>query len=109
MHAIRPGALWRAAPAAGQQPPAPSLRVRADKQIRAGRTATVRWSGASGVARWTIELDGRRVATLRANDPRVLRKRMRSPGRHRWRVLGRDGAGARIVAATRSFRVVRAR
>jgi subtilisin family serine protease len=109
MHAILPGALWHAAPAAGPKTPAPSLRVRSEKQIRAGRTATLRWSGASGVERWTIELDGRRVATRGANDPRVLHKRMRTPGRHRWRVLGRDGAGARIAAATRSFRVVRAR
>ena len=107
MHAILPGARWRAAPAAGPEPPAPRVRLRADKRIRAGRRATLRWSGASGVARWTIALDGRRVATRDANDPRVLRKRMNRPGRHRWRVVGRDGAGAPITAATHSFRVVR--
>ncbi|MEY2513173.1 MAG: hypothetical protein QOJ89_531 [bacterium] len=109
MHAILPGALWRAAPPSDPEAPAPRLRLRGEKTLRAGRTATVRWSPASGVARWTIELDGRRVATRRANDPRVLHKRMRTPGRHRWRVLGRDAAGARIATATRSFRVLRAR
>ena len=108
MHAILPGALWRATPAAGPETGAPRVRLRADKQIRAGRRATVRWSRASGVARWTIELDGRRVATRRANDPRVLRKRVNTPGRHRWRVVARDATGARLATASRSFRVVKA-
>ena len=47
MHAILPGALWRPAPAPSAGPKAaaaPSVRLRADRQIRAGRRATVRWS-----------------------------------------------------------------
>jgi subtilisin family serine protease len=110
IHAILPGVLWRATPSAGDPSQRPRLRVSAAKQVRSGATATVRWSatGARSVARWTIELDGRRVATRRAS-ARVLRKRLRAPGRHRWRVLARDAAGVRIATASRSFRVVKAR
>jgi subtilisin family serine protease len=112
MHAILPGAAWRAQPP--EPPPAtqrPRVRLRVADAIRAGRTATVRWSAtdARSVARWTIELDGRRVATRRSTLPYVLRKRLVRTGRHRWKVVGRDASGARIVSAARSFRVLRAR
>jgi len=110
MHAILPGALWRATPPADRSQ-RPRVRVRVAKQVRAGATATVRWTatGASSVARWTIELDGRRVATRGSRRERVLRMRLTSPGHHRLRVAGLDAAGARVVASAQTVRVLRKR
>jgi subtilisin family serine protease len=114
MHALLPGAKWRAAgsDAATATTPGPAaLTLRAGGQVRAGRRATLRWSatGVDSVARWRVSLDGRRVATLDGGDPRVLRRRIARAGSHRWRVVGFDEAGAKVVAAVRSFRVLAAR
>jgi subtilisin family serine protease len=113
MHAILPGARWRTAPpvSAAAAVSRPRLRVRVATAIRSGSRATVRWSAsaADNVARWTIALDGRRVATRGAGLPRVLRMRLGRPGSHRLTIVGRDAAGARVVAAARTVRVLRAR
>ncbi|MEY2440625.1 MAG: hypothetical protein QOJ46_51 [bacterium] len=109
MHAILPGALWRARPVAAQPGAPPSLRLGATASIRAGRTATVRWQAVPGVSTWVVYLDGRRAATRSSRAARVLRKRVVRPGSHRWKVVGRDAQGARIVTATRRFRVLPAR
>ena len=109
MHAILPGARWREQPGGAAVVAPPVLHLGGPLQIRAGRTATVRWQATPGVARWTIYLHGRRAAERSSRDPRVLRKRVHAPGAHRWKVTGRDAGGARIVSAARAFRVLRAK
>jgi hypothetical protein len=111
MHAILPGARWRPAPvSAAPAGSRPRLHVRVATVIRSGSTATVRWSAraAGRVARWTIELDGRRVATRGAGRPHVVRMRLARPGRHRVTIAGLDAGGARVVASARTVRVLRA-
>ena len=92
MHAILPGGLWRASTASGataaSRPLAPSVSVRTGGRVRAGRRATVRWAaaGATTVVSWHVLLDGRRVAT-RSNDAgNVLRRRIDTAGKKRWKV-----------------------
>ncbi|MEA2217622.1 MAG: hypothetical protein QOJ35_248, partial [Solirubrobacteraceae bacterium] len=112
MHAILPGALWRATPRAAPAPArAPRVHVRAAATVRAGSTATVDWSatGAASVTRWTVYLDARRVATRSSHAARVLHERVVRPGRHRWKVVGRDAGGVRVAVAARTFRAVRER
>ena len=110
MHAVLPGDRWQSAGTAADAGPIarPALRLRTGTRVRAGRRATVRWSatGADSVARWRVSLDGRRVATLDAGDGRLLRRRIAKAGRHRWRVVGFDEAGAKVVSAVRSFRAL---
>ena len=107
MHRVLPGSLWRAAPATATSEAA-RLRLLAEKRVRAGRSATVRWrvSDASRVAAWKVLLDGKKIGTVKSGKS-LLRKRVNSPGRHRWKVVGVDAAGAQVVAAARSFRVVK--
>ncbi len=108
MHRVLPGAMWRTGPAAG----APArLQVFAKARIRAGRTATVRWRarGDARVSHWRVLLDGRRVGSVAKGRRSKLLTRVRTPGRHRWMVVGVDAAGTRVVSATRRFRVVRKR
>jgi subtilisin family serine protease len=113
MHAIVPGDRWNAsaAPAASTTTAAAALRLRTGPRTRARRQATLRWSatGADTVARWQVSLDGRRVARLDGGDARVVRRRIAAAGNHRWRVVGFDEAGAKVVAGLRSFRVLRGR
>jgi subtilisin family serine protease len=111
MHAVLPGDRWQAAGTSSAVAPptaTPALRLRTGRPIHAGRRATVRWSapGADSVARWRVSLDGRRVATLDGGDSRVARRRIAAAGSHRWRVVGFDEAGAKVVSAVRSFRVL---
>jgi subtilisin family serine protease len=111
MHRVLPGAMWGNAPAASNTPADSAARVTllAKARIRVGRAATVRWraSGDAKVATWRVLLDGRRVGTVAKGERSMLRKRVSTTGRHRWKVVGIDAAGARVVSATRSFRVVR--
>jgi subtilisin family serine protease len=111
MHAVLPGAMWRKG--RGGAPPSVRLRLRlrVAAAVRAGRQATVRWSatGARSVARWSVYLDMRRVATRASRGEGVARMRVDRPGRHRWTVVGLDAGGARVVSAARPFRVLRAR
>jgi subtilisin family serine protease len=108
MHRLLPGALWRNAPAA----PAgvASVRVLAKARVRSG-SATVRWraSGDQRVSHWRVTLDGRRVGNVANGKRSLLRKRVSRTGKHRWKVVGLDSAGAKVVSAARSFRVVRGR
>jgi hypothetical protein len=53
-----------------------------------------------------VLLDGRRVGTVAAGARSLLRTRVRRAGTHHWTVVGLDAKGARVVAATRSFRVL---
>jgi subtilisin family serine protease len=107
MHAVLPGDMWRTT-ATGAQVGQPRLRLRTGGRVRAGGRATLRWSasGAGAVARWHVQLDGRRIATRGPSAAAVVRRRISRAGRHRWRVVGLDGRGARIVVATRGFRVL---
>jgi len=110
LHRVLPGAMWRApvVPSAGT---AVRLRLLTKPRVRAGRAATVRWSArnAAQVARWRVLLDGRRVGTVAAGKRSLLRTRVSRPGAHRWKVVGLAATGARVVTATRGFRVLRKR
>jgi subtilisin family serine protease len=117
MHAILPTYLWRVAPVAGAASAAPAavpparIRLHTGPAVRAGSRATLRWSAsdATKVASWLVLLDGVRVARVGADRPRVVRKRIGRAKTHRWTVIGYDGGGARVVSATRRFKVRRAR
>jgi subtilisin family serine protease len=112
MHHILPGAMWRATPDAGAATgAATAVKVLSKARVRSGRASTVRWraSGDAGVATWRVLLDGRRVGTVTKGSRSLLRKRVSRTGRHRWKVVGLDSAGSRLVAAARTFRVVRKR
>jgi subtilisin family serine protease len=110
MHAILPGAMWRASAAATRVAPV-AVSLRASSKIRAGRRATVRWSvtGTAAVSHWRILLDGKRVATRTVDDANVLRHKVTKAGTHRWKVVGYDDGGARVVLGSRNFRVLPAR
>jgi subtilisin family serine protease len=107
MHRLLPGTMWRNAPAAAPTAAA-SVRVLAKARMRSG-SATVRWraSGDQRVSQWRVTLDGRRVGNVANGKRSLLRKRVSRAGKHRWKVVGLDAAGAKVVAAARSFRVVR--
>jgi subtilisin family serine protease len=110
MHALLPGDRWAAAsaPTAAVAAVAKALRLRTGASTRAGRRATLRWSatGADTVARWQVSLDGRRITVLDAGDRPVVRRRIAAAGSHRWRVVGLDEAGAKVVSGVRRFRVL---
>jgi subtilisin family serine protease len=111
MHRVLPGAMWRNAPAAAPTGTATaSVRVLAKSRMRSG-AATVRWraSGDQRVSQWRVTLDGRRVGSVAKGKRSLLRKRVSRAGQHRWKVVGLDATGSRVVAAARSFRVVRGR
>jgi hypothetical protein len=107
---VLPGEMWGNAPTAANAAAtsAASVKLLANARVRAGRTATVRWraSGATQVATWRVLLDGRRVGTVANGERSMLRKRISTTGRHRWKVVGLDAEGAPVVSAARSFRVV---
>lgn len=88
---------------------APVLALRAPSRVRAGARATLRWTvrDAARVSRWRVSLDGRVIASLPARTRRVAR-RIARPGRHRWRVVGFDAGGTKVVSARRGFRVLAA-
>ncbi len=113
MHRVRPGSLWRSGDVRSVALPlgrAAKLKVTTKSRIRRGRRSVVRWkaTNAAPVARWRVYLDGRRVAIVRGRRTR-LSKRVRRAGTHRWKVVGADAHGRRVVVAARTFRVVRAR
>ncbi|HUR83798.1 MAG TPA: S8 family peptidase [Solirubrobacteraceae bacterium] len=113
MHAILPGGMWKASASASARAAtaSASLSLRSGKQIRAGRRASLRWTatGADSVASWQILLDGRKVATRGGGATGSLRKKIAKAGTHRWKVVGYDAEGERVVAKSRGFRVLRAR
>jgi subtilisin family serine protease len=115
MHTILPGDLWHttsgADAAVAARSASSSVSVRTGGRVRAGRSATVRWSvtGADSVTTWRIMLDGRRVASRSVDASRVLRRKVAKSGKHTWKVVGYDAAGNRVAAGARAFRVLRAR
>ena len=100
MRAVLPGDMWRARRAAaiddeaGAAGAAIRLKVSAKSRIRAGRSATVRWTatGAERVVSWRVSLNGKRIKTLPGTKS-LLRKRVNTPGTHRWKVVGVDADG----------------
>lgn len=111
LRSVLPGDMWRAAPASSTAA-AIRLKVSTKSRIRAGRSSTVRWKAAGAarrrVVRWRVLLDGKRVKTLSSRKT-LLRKRIGRPGTHRWKVVGVDAAGERVVVAARTFKVLRRR
>jgi len=114
LHSVLPGDMWRAAPASASANAAAAeaarLEVSAKSRVRAGRSATVRWTatGAERVVSWRVLLDGKRVKTL-PGTASLLRKRVNRPGTHRWKIVGLDAEGKRVVSAGRQFKVLRSR
>lgn len=98
--------LRTAAPAAA----AATLRLRAESKVRAGARATLCWkaAGTPTVDSWRVSLNGHVIATLPATASRVARRVARA-GRHKWRVVGLDAEGDRVVTAMRAFRAVASR
>ena len=116
MHSVLPGDMWRA-PAAdtglragAADADAIRLEVSAKKRVRAGRAATVKWTatGADRVVSWRVSLNGTLIKTLPGTKSQ-LRKRVSRPGTHRWKVVGLDAEGQRVVSAARQFKVLRNR
>jgi subtilisin family serine protease len=101
MHRVM-GASWRTAPASTGI----SLRLRSKSSARPGTKVTLRWSatGAETVKTWRVSLDGRVVKTLPVTGARVS-KRVARKGSHKWRVVGFDESGTKVVAAKRAFKV----
>jgi subtilisin family serine protease len=117
LHSILPGDMWHDTPgggtfaaAASADTGAAALEVTAKRRVRAGRAASVSWTatGADSVTAWRVLLDGHRVKTLPGTKTQ-LRKKVSSPGTHRWKIVGIDATGARVVSAARQFKVVRSR
>jgi subtilisin family serine protease len=111
MHRALEGRPWKTAPADdASAATAATLRLSTKSTIRPGTKAALRWTatGADTVTRWRVSLDRKVVATLSADRAKVQRRCAR-PGSHRWRVVGLDAAGAKVVSAQRSFKVARAR
>ncbi len=121
LHSVLPGDMWRAtaadadggtrsvaAAADGDDAAATRLKLSSKRRIRAGRAATVRWTatGAGQVVSWHVMLNGKRVKTLPGTKSK-LRKRVNRAGTHRWKVVGVDAGGQRVVSAVRTFKVLR--
>ncbi len=114
LHRVLPGSLWKDSPTQNVALPLgeaqAKLQVSTKSRIRAGRSATVRWTatGADTVVRWRVSLNGKRISTLPGTKS-ALRKRVKKAGTNRWKVVGLDAEGETVVAATRRFKVVKAR
>ena len=114
LRSVLPGDMWRdtglGAGAAADAAEQIALEISAKKRVRAGRTATVKWTatGAEQVATWRVLLNGQRVKTLPGTKSQVRRKVSR-PGTHRWKIVGYDAEGQRVVSAARQFKVLRKR
>jgi len=106
MHRVLPGGMWRTAtsPASASA----KVKVLAKTRVRAGRKVTVRWRaiGAEQVTRWRVSLNGKTVATIAKGKRSLVRKRVSRTGKHRWKVVGVDADGTRVVSAARTFRAV---
>ena len=63
---------------------------------------------AERVVRWRVSLNGKRIKTLPGTKS-LLRKRINKPGTHRWKIVGLDAEGAKVVSAARKFKVLRRR
>ena len=116
LRSVLPGDMWQAraaaidADAGAGAGAAIGLKVSVKSRVRAGRKVTVRWSatGSERVVKWRVSLNGKRIKTLPGTKS-LLRKRVSKPGTHRWKVVGLDAEGRRVVAAARTFKVLRRR
>ena len=92
---------------AGGGDAASGLRLRTGKTTRAGRRATLRWSApaADSVTIWRVSLDGRVVARVEAAARLRMQRKIARAGKHRWRVVGFDTAGTKVMVGVRAFRV----
>ncbi len=108
MHRALAGRPWRTAPAEVVASNGPSLRLHVKSKVRSGARVTLKWTptATDSVATWRVSLDGRVVKTLPATAGGVSR-RMTRVGSHRFRVVGFDADGAKVVSAQRAFKVVR--
>ncbi len=88
-----------------------TLKLSTRSRTRSGSKAKVRWKARNvqNVARWRISLDGRVVKRSLSAKRTRFSKRIRKVGRHKWRIVGFDSSGGKVVAAKRSFRIVRKR
>jgi subtilisin family serine protease len=102
------GAAWRTGgPAAGA---APTLKLRTKSKARAGTKVVLRWTatGAERVTEWRVSLNGRVVSSLPATKS-LISRRVKKTGRNKWRVVGLDDKGEKVVAGLRAFKVTRKR
>jgi subtilisin family serine protease len=108
MHRALAGRPWKTAPAPPTPAVRPTLSLSTTSKARAGSRVTLRWraTAADKVALWRVSLDGRVVKSVAADAAGVSRRVARA-GRHAWRVVGFDAGGAKVVAASRTFRVAR--
>jgi subtilisin family serine protease len=112
LHSLLPGDMWRETPGlragAAAADAAVALEVTAKRRVRAGRAASVKWTatGAERVTSWRVLLDGQRVKTLPGTKSQ-MRKKVSRAGTHRWKVVGLDAEGARVVSASRQFKVLK--
>jgi subtilisin family serine protease len=114
MHSVLPGDMWRAS-ADGTRTIAANadgtrLEISAKRRVRAGHSTTVRWTavGADQVVTWNVSLNGKRIKSLPGTTSQ-LRKKVSRPGTHRWKIVGLDADGQRVVSASRQFKVLRNR
>ena len=109
MHRALPGTAWKSSdrPAEAQEP---TLNLHAKSRAHANSRVTLRWTaiGADSVIRWRVSLDSRVIGTVKAQTAGVSRRIART-GSHKWRVVGYDQNGTKVVAGSRAFRIVRAR
>ena len=113
LRSVLPGDMWRDGPVAADPTGAAiRLKVSAKRRIRAGRSSTVRWKATGAqrerIVRWRVLLNGKRLKTVSGRKS-LLRKRVNRPGTHRWKVVGVDAEGDRVIAAARTFKVLRRR
>jgi subtilisin family serine protease len=110
MHTVLAGRPWRTAgaPSAELATGRPTLSLRVKSKVRARTKVTLKWTAtaAGSVSTWRVSLDGRVVKTVPVTAAGVSRRVSRA-GTHRWRVVGFDANGAKVVAANRAFKVVR--
>ena len=108
MHRVLAGRPWKsAAPQSSAAVAGPTLLLRAKSKARVGSKLTLRWSatGADSVTTWRVSLNGKVVKTVSTSKNAVTRRIARA-GRHKWRVVGFDAGGAKVVAARRAFQAV---
>ena len=113
LHSVLPGDMWKARAAAidtdADAVASIGLKVSAKSRVRAGRSVTVRWTAtgaAERVVSWRVLLNGERIKTVPGTKSQ-LRKRVSKPGTHRWKIVGLDADGAKVVSAARKFKVLR--
>ena len=108
MHRIL-GAQWRTA-GATTTAAKPKLRLTGRTRVRAGSRLTLRWraTNAEQVTRWRVSLNGKVVANVKAGSAGISRRVSRR-GRNTWRVVGFDAESTKVVAAKRTFTVLKRR